>query len=130
MNAITANFRIRGLGAVIILSLILISFSERPSDAAEISCLRVWGTSLEHMPTDWYPSGRRPNPNTCELALIEGDLETGDSVRFAGLLRRNHPFLDGVWLWSSGGLVEEAIKIGRMIRKELLVTHAPDRNEG
>jgi len=73
-----------------------------------------------------FPSGRRPTPATCTSVLIKGAIEPGDGARFAAFLRANHPFLDSVFLWSPGGLVEEALKIGRLIRTAMLTTEAPD----
>lgn len=58
-------------------------------------------------------------------ALIKGTIVAGDSVTFAQLVQKSHPFLGTVYLWSSGGSVEEAMKIGRLIRKGLIATSAP-----
>ena len=72
-----------------------------------------------------YPSGRRPTPDTCDTILIKGMITVGDSIKFAALLESNHPFLDQVRLWSSGGSVDEAMKIGHLVRKAMLSTVAP-----
>jgi hypothetical protein len=94
--------------------------------AAEISCDQVWGEAstapyLERS----FPSGRRPEARTCRAALIKGEIASGDSEKFVRLLESNHPFLESVHLWSSGGSVAEAIKIGRLVRKVMLTTGTP-----
>jgi hypothetical protein len=72
-----------------------------------------------------FPSGRRPNASTCEAILIRGDIEAGDGAKFLKLMQINHPFVSSVYLASSGGSVEEAIKIGKLIRRDMLDTIAP-----
>jgi hypothetical protein len=57
--------------------------------------------------------------------IIKGTIVSGDGAKFAQIVRKNHPFLDHVLLWSSGGTVEEALKIGRLIRNGLITTEAP-----
>jgi hypothetical protein len=102
-------------------------------EAAEITCVSVWGRDAEpakilaYRPPwkERFPSGRRPTPATCGAVLIKGVIELGDSAKFAALLHANHPFLSYVHLWSPGGSVEEALKIGRLIRKAMLITEAP-----
>jgi hypothetical protein len=72
-----------------------------------------------------YPSGRRPNPTTCVGILIKGKIETGDAAKFLEVLGSNYPFVKTVFLWSPGGSVDEAMKIGHIIRKNMLTTQAP-----
>jgi hypothetical protein len=62
--------------------------------------------------------------------LIRGNIEEGDYLKFVYFLRQNHPFVDAVVLVSSGGLVEEALKIGRLVRQYLLNTFAPSGAHG
>jgi len=64
-------------------------------------------------------------PTICFTVLIKGPIAIGDSAKFEQILRQNHPFLEGVQLWSSGGNVIEAIKIGYLIRKAVISTFAP-----
>lgn len=120
----------RGLAAAAVLALVVSPFLALPSSTAEITCVGArpaGGYSAEQRARilEAYPSGRVPNADTCLEALIKGPITSGDSAKFAQLLRKSHPFLDSVLLWSSGGSVEEAIKIGRLIRKGLLETAAP-----
>ncbi len=105
-----------------------------PLSAADIRCLTTWGNSAFEPKTDFgvrpffdgrFLSGRRPVPSTCKQIIIEGDIVAADSDRFLELLRANHPFVERVYLWSSGGSVKEAMRIGRLIRKNLLSTVAP-----
>jgi hypothetical protein len=96
-----------------------------PSDAAEIICLRRdAGASAPW--SELAPSGRVPQSDTCRKVLIKG--RPGDAAKFAQLVRNSHPFLHEVALWSPGGSVEEAVKIGRLIRKGLILTEAPFNN--
>ena len=57
--------------------------------------------------------------------LIKGELVAGDAAKVAQMIRNNHPFLEHVLLWSSGGSVEQALKIGHYIHSELIETQAP-----
>ncbi|MGC5779311.1 hypothetical protein [Methylobacterium sp. NFXW15] len=66
---------------------------------------------------DLAPGGR-------ELHL-SGDLTEGVAVRVAALLS-SHPEVQSLHLDSDGGLVEEAIDIGRLVRKRHLSTHVAD----
>jgi hypothetical protein len=59
--------------------------------------------------------------------LIRGNIEAGDYAKFVSLLKQNHPFVNEVVLVSSGGRGDEALKIGRIIRRYLLDTSAPYR---
>jgi hypothetical protein len=97
--------------------------------AAEISCVNAWSDGYDpKIMAEWYPSGRRPSSDTCKTALIKGQLDVGDSVKLAQFLRKHHPFLEDVLLWSSGGLIDEGMKIGHLVRRALLTTDAPERN--
>jgi hypothetical protein len=109
-----------------------IIFSERASNAADIGCVSTWGGVADSPGTmaASYPSGRRPTPDTCESALIKGVITAGDSKKFAALIQRNHPFLGKVLLMSPGGSVDEAMKIGRLVRKAMLSTEAPNFRVG
>jgi hypothetical protein len=97
------------------------------SHAAEIRCASTWGAALSNgVDLLWdLPSGRAASPASCLQILIKGEIVADDSAKFAQLLRSNHPFVHSVILWSSGGSVEAAMEIGRMIRKDLLETTAP-----
>ena len=119
---------VRGLSLTIFVMTIA-TFWGRTSDAAEITCLKKFTGSISAekraLALERWPSGRTPNAETCIRALIKGTIIAGDSVKFAQLLRKNHPFLERVLLWSSGGSVEEAMQIGGLIRRGLIETEAP-----
>ena len=110
---------------------LLIGTSSSPLSAAEFNCVITWGdipNAMRANPTDLderFPSGRRPTTSTCADVLIKGEIGSGDSAHFREIIQANHPFLQGVLLWSPGGLVEEAMEIGRIVRRELLKTEAP-----
>lgn len=99
-----------------------------PAVAAEITCLdgfKGGGPTAPWAGLDHWPSGRRPMVGTCYEFLIKGEIQVGDSTKFESLLRSSHPFSRKIKLWSSGGVVEEAMKIGRLVRAALLETEAP-----
>jgi len=115
-------------------ALMIYVFTLSEGVAAEISCAATWETDYDM--NFWgkpdpsslallYPSGRRPKPTTCSQLLIEGRLQTGDSEKFLKVLSMHHPFVKTVLLWSPGGSVVEAMKIGRIVRKNMLETWAP-----
>jgi hypothetical protein len=103
--------------------------------AADVSCLSVWGESAVKnnlgfgtnlLPFDQiFPSGRRPTEQSCREILISGPIQSGDAQKFTNLLRQNHPFVGGVTIASPGGSVEDALKMGRLIRRHLLSTRVP-----
>jgi hypothetical protein len=118
------------LMAFLVSSLITCGLSVRQGSAAEISCVSTWGQigDFRQDQTKWeeyYPSGRRPLPSSCTEALLRGEIAVGDFERFRSLLQANQPFLARLMLWSPGGSVDEAMKIGRLVRKSMLVTEAP-----
>jgi hypothetical protein len=106
-----------------ILALAVITFFSCRSNAAEISCIFTWDNNAELKMR--VRSGRLPASSICQIVLIKGEIVSGDSAKFAEFLNANNPFLETVDLWSSGGLVEEGMKIGRLVRKSMLATRAP-----
>jgi hypothetical protein len=114
--------------------LLVLAPSARALKAAEVSCALTWGDNngayreidrqKQSFPSD-FPSGRIPSPATCLEMMIRGKLVAGDATKVALMIRNHHPFLERVLLWSSGGSVEEALKIGKYIRRELIETQAP-----
>jgi hypothetical protein len=59
---------------------------------------------------------------------IEGEIELGDTRKLLKMYEYFGPSVTSqVFLWSRGGDVEEAIKLGRLIRQLRLSTIAPDR---
>jgi len=108
----------------------MVQFVTLHSDAAEIDCRKTRGPgeySAERRARllEAFPSGRLPNISTCLSVLIKRTIASGDSAKFAQLVNSSHPFLENVDLWSSGGSVEDAMQIGRLIRKGLIDTTAP-----
>jgi hypothetical protein len=98
------------------------------ASAAEIGCTRTWESqvhALDYDYFDYFPSGRRPSPDTCDEVLIKGEIALGDSKKFADFIQLHQPFVERVLLWSPGGSVSEALSIGRLIRKAMLETKAP-----
>ena len=106
----------------------------KPAHAAEVSCAQSWEAAPlivqgkranDAYISQWFPSGRHPSAGACRAVLIRGNIEEGDYLKFVYILRQNHPFVGAVALVSSGGLVEEALKIGTIVRQYLLETWAP-----
>jgi hypothetical protein len=64
------------------------------ANAADVSCVRVWGSQT--VDSSWLPSGRRPTPQTCTNILIQGPLDAGDAQKFIPFLQPFHPLVDGV----------------------------------
>lgn len=61
----------------------------------------------------------------CQSAAILGDIRPGDFERLRQLVVENHPVLTELRLNSTGGSTAEAVRIGRLARRALLVTAAP-----
>src|SRR5262245_10164774 len=96
--------------------------------AVEITCLTTYIDADTTRIAEMFQSRRRPKPSTCRTVLLNGPIVPGDAAKFAKFLRQHHPFLDEVILTSSGGSVDDAMKIGRLIRKDLIKTKAPHEN--
>lgn len=115
------------LAGVVLVTAVFVVLFAYGSNAAEVSCLTTWGwmphneANLEHD----FPSGRRPSRATCTEVLLKGQILSGDFDKVFSLVKANHPFLDRLSLWSPGGSVEEAMKIGRLVRKAMLYTRSP-----
>ncbi len=111
-----------------LLSTAMLMLCTHGSKGAEIIC----GTYARIDPdpsllADFFPSGRLPVRNvSCSSLLLKGSIERGDAEKLSSLLALHHPFTSKISLWSRGGSVEEAMKIGRVVRRELLITEAPD----
>ena len=90
-----------------------------PVRAADISC--VLDRNVQPS-TDSYFADIAP---PCFYGLIRGVIVRGDYEKVLGFYRSNHPSLFGFLLISSGGDVEDAIKIGRLLRKYLIMADAP-----
>ena len=110
------------------LSILAVCALARASFGAEVSCLSKYdGTSSvapEYLAKLW-PSGFRPSPGMCRVAFLRGTIEKGDYEKFRAILRPNYRTLPHVKLSSSGGDVDESIKIGKLMRKYLLMAEAP-----
>jgi hypothetical protein len=66
---------------------------------------------------------KEPTPNvSCLVGLVEGPIERGDYEKVLAFLKQNHPYIGGFSLLSPGGDVEEAMKIGRILRRYLIST--------
>ena len=119
---------VRSLPSCAVIVIVLASFSA-PAHAAEIGCSSFYGEThvSEENAQKLWPSGARPTANTCKIGFILGDIVKGDYEKFLSLYRKNHPFLEQASLDSSGGDVDEAIKIGRLFRKYLITAASPDQ---
>lgn len=112
----------------ILVTLAILPLLDHDSKAAEIGCTRTWETQVHNLDydyLDYFPSGRRPSPDTCDEVLIKGEITPGDSKKFADFIQLHQPFIERILLWSPGGSVSEALSIGRLVRKAMLETKAP-----
>jgi hypothetical protein len=112
----------------IMATLTILPVFDRASTAAEIGCTRTWESQVHAFDNDYldyFPSGRRPSPDTCDEVLIKGEISLGDSKKFADFIGLHQPFVERVLLWSAGGSISEALSIGRLVRKAMLETKAP-----
>ncbi len=66
-------------------------------------------------------------PRTVEMS---GQIVVGDAKRFEELLEKEGPSISGLALRSPGGNVDEAMRIGRLVRRKLLRTLAPAESDG
>jgi hypothetical protein len=93
-----------------------------PGRAAEVECDLFAVDDGKPM-----PSGARPTADTCSVGYLYGRISKGDYQRVLDFYTKNHPFLVSFKLNSPGGDVEEALKIGRLLRKYLIAASAPHR---
>jgi hypothetical protein len=71
------------------------------------------------------PVTGKPTPNGIK---IEGEIEPGDAIKLLRTYEYYGEFRGGlIFLFSRGGDIKEAMKIGRLIRQLRLTTYAPDR---
>ena len=61
----------------------------------------------------------------CETLWLSGEIVSGDALKFSQMVEKKAPSLKGVKLSSAGGLPQEAMKIGRIVREKGLYTEAP-----
>jgi hypothetical protein len=96
--------------------------------AAEVRCI---GHFYLPQKPEWFarrwPSGVRPDKDTCTSGFIFGPIQAGDYEKVRDLYRKNHPFIADFTIASPGGNVAEAIKIGQLFRQYLIQANAPLR---
>jgi len=108
----------RGLGCALALALM-----SSPATALDINCNSKYSSTDMARLAEVAPGGAMPTPAvSCKSVFMKGQIEVGDADKFARILRDYHPFLVTVFLQSPGGSVEEALKIGRLIRSHLIAT--------
>ncbi len=66
----------------------------------------------------------------CYVALLEGEIVSGDYEKVISLYAKSHPLLGWFYLKSPGGNVSEAIQIGALLRKYFIPVRAPSWNPG
>jgi hypothetical protein len=103
------------------------------TNAAEFTCVGEYSRYgsppvAEVIASKLWPSGYRPLPTSCESILLQGSLENGDFERFRAFYRQHHRAVRNLYLISSGGNVEEALQIGRLVRRYLISVWAPSRS--
>jgi len=109
-----------------LLACMIFFWSIVPSEAAKISCVGHSGVFTREQAKINWPLGRMPVANvTCTTGFLNGQIFKGDYEKVATLLEANRPFLNIFALDSPGGDVDDALKIGRLLRKHLVETWAP-----
>src|ERR1700693_3662975 len=105
---------------IALLACVILCWSVLPSDAAKISCGGLFGAFTGEQAKISWPSGRMPVAKvTCAIGFLTGTISKGDYKKVVTLLKANQPFLSTFVLNSPGGDVDEALKIGRLFRKDL-----------
>jgi DNA-directed RNA polymerase subunit N (RpoN/RPB10) len=93
--------------------------------SAEVRCVAQWEGNNDGAWKEFYPSGRSPSAGQCKAALVEGTIEKGDYQKLLSLIERSNPFFFQLYLNSPGGDVDEAMRIGRLVRHIMLTVEAP-----
>jgi hypothetical protein len=109
----------------VVFAYIILCCINAPSQAAEISCANLYDGGNPY--NFKWASGRMPTAYvTCINGFLNGQILKGDYDKVATFIRAHHPFVGAFSLASPGGDVDEALKIGRLFRKYLIITAAPD----
>ena len=87
--------------------------------AAEFEC--VGG----HEPPPSLPSEPDTSYGQCSSMFIKGPIERGDYQRFVAFYAPHYRIVETLFLHSPGGDAEEAMKLGRLVRKYLIAAYAP-----
>jgi hypothetical protein len=97
--------------------------------AAEIECAQTISLGSSPIPEEVlrkrWPSGFRPTAGMCWVGYLHGVIARGDFEKVSDFYKKNHRVLTTVYLWSSGGEVDDAVKIGKLFRKYLISLEAP-----
>jgi hypothetical protein len=93
--------------------------------SADVRCVAQWEANNDGASKEMYPSGRSPSAGQCKAAVVEGTIERGDYEKLLFLIEKSNPFFFQLYLNSPGGDVEEAMKIGRLVRHIMLTVDAP-----
>lgn len=104
--------------------LLSLTFSfNAPAASAEVEC--IW--AVEKQASKARPSGFRPQVGMCYEAYLHGTIEKGDYEKVVAFYRPSHKILGRFRLNSNGGDNEEAMKIGKLFRRNLISAIAPQR---
>jgi hypothetical protein len=94
--------------------------------AAEIGCGQPLNEPIpDELARQLWPLGFRPIAGMCQSAYLLGKIEKGDYDKFRIFYRKNHPVLNVLKLLSPGGNTDEAMMIGRLLRKYLITAWGP-----
>ena len=88
--------------------------------------LAAWTVLVSSIPVPVRAAELRVNTHGSYRSMdIEGPIEAGDYDRFIHLVKENQAKLSGVQLYSPGGNLYEAMKIGRALRKLEISSQVP-----
>jgi hypothetical protein len=130
---VTTQFSLRSSFSKIALIVFGLLFA-LDAKAGEISCAANWWRTLEPYNMTriegLWPSGRFPRPAACQAAFFQGAIVKGDFDRVVQFISEHHPFLHQLLISSPGGDVDEAMRIGRLVKRYLLYVQAPGEITG
>lgn len=123
-RAVDKRLRVMLLAFTLIVNICFAS----PSSAAEISCVSKGSVSEASEGYTKFLKTLQTSPITewCNGYLINGEIAKGDYEKVRNSLSQSYFIIPSFFLNSPGGDVDEAIKIGRLFRKYLIQTIAPN----
>lgn len=94
--------------------------------SADVTCLNTWLQRWQKYADAPDIIAKNPHlTNTCAEILVKGPLLLGDAQKLETLLEENAGVVSSVYLQSPGGAIGEGLKMGRIIRDNMLDVFAP-----
>jgi hypothetical protein len=114
-----------------LLAILLVAIGGSQLHAADVECFgpqdRYDGKSIsDEIAEKLWPSGFRPVAGSCHAGFLNGTIVKGDYDKVRRFFAQQKNYMNVFYLVSTGGDVDEAMSIGRLFRKFLIHTWAPD----